>query len=629
MAARPRIGGSTAVCARAWAVAGGGRRGLLGGVLLAQSGGAVASSVMALEGGLEGGGLARSSSAAASSVAALEGSGLEGDGRAWSSGAVASSVTALEGGGLEGGSAVASGAAALEGGGLARSGGVEDHGSVAALEGGGLARSGGAVASGVTALEGGGLEGGGAVASGAAALEGGGLARSSSVEDRGSVAALEGGGLARSGGAVASSVTALEGGGLEGGLAQSSASAMSDELFGVVRSGELTVARLREAAAVAPKAAWTAADEDGCTPLHHLMSNKVVTAEMVRAVGEVAGAAAWGVANRNGYTPAAVATALAPSTTGEGARAHVRSPNERATRREQQKRRRHSVDEDDEAFRFQIEAVAPDLARKAHMKGRMYAGIVLPGIVTLDVLRVVLHRCSRDDVFRLQAIANVQDAIKASVASNRIFTRRQKGHLRLFLKELNSPLARASKKDRERLCRPVRDAILQVKWPVAPDIWASWDCVGETIRVVSGEHGHYAKTFPAQLPPDPAAQQASWPTEAVEAVRLLKAELARLNAQKQRWAPRVKKIGANVNKIIAQHSTATFAQCEVCNEHFSNLAQHQIKVKHGQVWEERQKETGSAKKRRLAAARKESYHRKRLCGKLDRHLKPKNVNTNK
>ena len=34
----------------------------------------------------------------------------------------------------------------------------------------------------------------------------------------------------------------------------------------------------------------------------------------------------------------------------------------------------------------------------------------------------------------------------------------------------------------------------------------------------------------------------------------------------------------------------------------------------------------SAKKRRLAEARKESYHRKRLCGELGRHLKPKNVN---
>ena len=83
---------------------------------------------------------------------------------------------------------------------------------------------------------------------------------------------------------------------------------------------------------------------------------------------------------------------------------------------------------------------------------------------------------------------------------------------------------------------------------------------------------------------------------------------------------------AKVNNVIAQHSTATFVQCEVCNGKFSNLAQHQIKVKHGKLWEERQKETGSAKKRRLAEARKESYHRKRLCGELGRHLKPKNVN---
>ena len=83
---------------------------------------------------------------------------------------------------------------------------------------------------------------------------------------------------------------------------------------------------------------------------------------------------------------------------------------------------------------------------------------------------------------------------------------------------------------------------------------------------------------------------------------------------------------AKVNNVIAQHSTATFVQCEVCNGKFSNLAQHQIKVKHGKLWEERQKETGSAKKRRLAEARKESYHRRRLCRELGRHLKPKNVN---
>ena len=65
----------------------------------------------------------------------------------------------------------------------------------------------------------------------------------------------------------------------------------------------------------------------------------------------------------------------------------------------QAKQRRHRVDEDDEAFRFQIEAIAPTLARQAHTRGWMYAGIVLPGIITLDVLRVALHRCSRDDVF--------------------------------------------------------------------------------------------------------------------------------------------------------------------------------------------------------------------------------------
>eukprot|EP01047_Picozoa_sp_COSAG01_P077584 COSAG01_NODE_14026_length_1505_cov_115.351351_1_plen_194_part_01 len=84
---------------------------------------------------------------------------------------------------------------------------------------------------------------------------------------------------------------------------------MSDELLGVVRSGELTVARLREAAAAAPQAAWTARDEygwegdDWATPLHYLMQNTAVTAEMVRAVGAVAGGAAWTAAGGGGATP--------------------------------------------------------------------------------------------------------------------------------------------------------------------------------------------------------------------------------------------------------------------------------------------------------------------------------------
>eukprot|EP01047_Picozoa_sp_COSAG01_P016902 COSAG01_NODE_880_length_12937_cov_265.873968_9_plen_429_part_00 len=78
---------------------------------------------------------------------------------------------------------------------------------------------------------------------------------------------------------------------------------MSDALFGVVRSRDLTVARLREAAAAAPKGAWTAGDEDGNTPLHHLIDNKAVTAAMVRAVAEVVGEEAWGATDEYGRTP--------------------------------------------------------------------------------------------------------------------------------------------------------------------------------------------------------------------------------------------------------------------------------------------------------------------------------------
>ena len=170
-------------------------------------------------------------------------------------------------------------------------------------------------------------------------------------------------------------------------------------------------------------------------------------------------------------------------------------------------------------IRFQIEAIAPDLALEAHMRGRLYAHVVPPGIVTLDVLRVILHRCSRDDVFRLRAIANVQDAIQAGKAA--AFSQRKMDRLRLFLQELDSPLAWASNY-REWLCREVRDAILQAKWPVAPDVWAGWDAGNLYLGAPPqkpGDRGLEPVTIPAQQPPDPAAQQASWPMEAVEAVR--------------------------------------------------------------------------------------------------------------
>ena len=326
-----------------------------------------------------------------------------------------------------------------------------------------------------------------------------------------------------------------------------------------------------------------------------------------------------------------------------GGLAHVRaSLYERARPEEQAQRIRICEDEEtlyrerDAVASFKIEAIAPDLALEA-LRGSVGRDVYYRCGVTVDVLRVILHRCSRDDVFRLQAIANVHDALEAGKAA--AFSQRQKGHLRLFLQELDSAGEREASNERERLRREVRDAILKVKWPVAPDVWAGWDCVGETIRSVPADRGLEPVTIPAQQPPDPAAQQASWPVEAVEAVRLLKAELAKQNAQNRRWASREKEWAshekkivakvnsdnAKVNSVIAQHCTATFVQCEVCDFKFSNLAQHQNKSKHGKLWEERQKETGSAKKRRLASARKESYHRKRLGVKLDKQLKPKHI----
>jgi hypothetical protein len=51
-------------------------------------------------------------------------------------------------------------------------------------------------------------------------------------------------------------------------------------------------------------------------------------------------------------------------------------------------------------------------------------------------------------------------------------------------------------------------------------------------------------------------------------------------------------------------------KCEVCAGEFASLAVHQVKVNHGHIWEERQNESGSAKKRRLPREWRGRYQQK-------------------
>eukprot|EP01047_Picozoa_sp_COSAG01_P036451 COSAG01_NODE_2847_length_6983_cov_7.853574_8_plen_624_part_00 len=304
---------------------------------------------------------------------------------------------------------------------------------------------------------------------------------------------------------------------------------------------------------------------------------------------------------------------------GEGSRARVsRSPNERAVRRKQQERRRAAVQETDDVIKLQVEAVAPELTRVAVLRGRRYSHVTLLGILQLDLLRVILHRCSHDAVYRLQAIANLR---RAAYARKKSLSKHQKQHLIRFQKAMRSaPVSQLSSKDRQPLCRGVRDAILKVKWPVAPHVWADWDCVGE--RLVNGPKGREGGSvkIPAQHPP--TTLEVSWPQQAVDAVTVLTTELQRLEAEnfalKQQSTNRLRKLEEEVN----QNNVCKFVECEVCNCTFKSLAQHQVKAKHGKHWEARQNESGSARKRREAASRLERYHRKRLCTTLDRQVKP-------
>ena len=116
---------------------------------------------------------------------------------------------------------------------------------------------------------------------------------------------------------------------------------------------------------------------------------------------------------------------------------------------------------------------------------------------------------------------------------------------------------------------------------------------------------------------------------------LLQAELRCLRSQNEGLQSRLSAMQKRVDTLEAQQprkqwSAQTLAEykrlqqmirpegasgakttCEVCQKTFGSLARHQMRVQHGRIWQERQEETRSAKKRRLTQERGDRKQRKR------------------
>ena len=116
---------------------------------------------------------------------------------------------------------------------------------------------------------------------------------------------------------------------------------------------------------------------------------------------------------------------------------------------------------------------------------------------------------------------------------------------------------------------------------------------------------------------------------------LLQAELRCLRSQNEGLQSRLSAMQKRVDTLEAQQprkqwSTQRLAEytrlqqmirpegasgakttCEVCQKTFGSLARHQMRVQHGRIWQERQEETRSAKKRRLTQERGDRKQRKR------------------
>ena len=65
-----------------------------------------------------------------------------------------------------------------------------------------------------------------------------------------------------------------------------------------------------------------------------------------------------------------------------------------------------------------------------------------------------------------------------------------------------------------------------------------------------------------------------------------------------------------LNNMVARIDSVVDATCEVCKQKCGSLARHQMRVRHGKIWEARQDESKSAKKRRLTRERGERKQRK-------------------
>ena len=80
-----------------------------------------------------------------------------------------------------------------------------------------------------------------------------------------------------------------------------------------------------------------------------------------------------------------------------------------------------------------------------------------------------------------------------------------------------------------------------------------------------------------------------------------------LNVRHKLQMKEAESVLANARAMVAYRDSARIlgSKCDVCGTFYQSLAKHQMKVKHGKIWEARRVETNSAKKKRLAGERRE------------------------
>ena len=112
-------------------------------------------------------------------------------------------------------------------------------------------------------------------------------------------------------------------------------------------------------------------------------------------------------------------------------------------------------------------------------------------------------------------------------------------------------------------------------------------------------------------------RQLYWRNCAKHYKKLYKDELSLLRTRQMDEAQAVL---ANARDLIANRVSQRIrgGKCDVCGSFFDSVAKHQMKVKHGKIWEARRVETNSAKKKRLAGERRERMQWNRVGGESGR-----------